>query len=48
MINTIKNLSQSVLYINTEKELKEKVLSIENTKSELVIKSSKTMTESNK
>jgi len=46
MINTIKNLSQSVLYINTEKELKEKVLSIENTKSELVIKSSKTMTES--
>ena len=44
MINTITNLSESVLYIDTEKQLKEKISLVENNKSDLMINSSKSMT----
>ena len=46
MINTITNLSESVLYIDTEKQLKEKISLVENNKSDLMINSSKSMTDS--
>jgi len=46
MINTITNLSESVLYIDSEKQLKEKISLVENNKSDLMINSSKSMTDS--
>jgi len=46
MINTITNLSESILYIDSEKQLKEKISLIENNKSDLMINSSKSMTDS--